>query len=77
MMMNVNKDSVPIELNITNPPSAQNFMASPHGISTWKDEKTGIKRGVSCLLGKKMKLQLHVLFYASTSFVIIKLHKLV
>ena len=41
LMMNVNKDSVPVELNITNPPSAPNFMASPHGISTWKDEKTG------------------------------------
>ena len=49
MMMNVNKDSVPVELNITNPPSSSNFMASPHGISTWKDEKTGIERGVSCL----------------------------
>ena len=49
MMMNVNKDSMPIELNITNPPSSSNFMASPHGISTWKDEKTGIERGVSCL----------------------------
>ena len=42
LMMNVNKGSVPLELNITNPPSAPNFMANPHGISTWKDEKTGI-----------------------------------
>ena len=40
-MLDLNKGSVPVELNITNPPSAQNFMASPHGISTWKDEKTG------------------------------------
>ena len=41
MMMNVNKASPPYQLNITNPPSTPNFMASPHGISTWKDEKTG------------------------------------
>ena len=40
-MMNVNKGSVPLELNLTNTPSAPNFMANPHGISTWKDEKTG------------------------------------
>ena len=41
LMMNVNKGSVPLELNLTNTPSAPNFMANPHGISTWKDEKTG------------------------------------
>ena len=40
-MLDLNKDSVPVELNITNPPSSSNFMASPHGISTWKDENTG------------------------------------
>ena len=43
LMMDLNKGLVPIELNITNPPSAPNFMASPHGISIWKDEKTGIQ----------------------------------
>ena len=41
LMMNVNKGSMPLELNLTNTPSAPNFMANPHGISTWKDEKTG------------------------------------
>ena len=41
MMLDINKSPTAHELNITNPPTTPDFMASPHGISTWKDPKTG------------------------------------
>ena len=41
MMLDINKSPTAHELNITNPPATPDFMASPHGISTWKDPKTG------------------------------------
>ena len=41
MMLDINKSPTAHELNITNAPTTSDFMASPHGISTWKDPKTG------------------------------------
>ena len=43
MIMDINKSPTVRELNITNRPSTSDFMASPHGMTTWKDPKTGKK----------------------------------
>ena len=54
-IMDINKTPTVRELNITNRPLTPDFMASPHGMSTWRDPKTGRKLDARKRIGQHVQ----------------------